>query len=256
VNRLQTLFALPKEKVIPFLTAGYPRCDSTADLVLAAEQAGVDMIEIGMPFSDPLADGPVIQAASKQALENGLTLNLLLSQLSEIRTVSDIPLVLMGYVNPILNMGMERFLDRCAELEIDGLILPDVPLDEAERYCTLCRCRNISPILLVAPNTTEERIRLISKIAGDLLYATSILGVTGSALNSREQCETYFARVRKSSCSPFVVGFGIRTREDVIWINQQADGAVIGTVLLEKLGQSPDPARTVRAFLEELAGQE
>ncbi len=255
MSRLRTLFATPKEKVIPFLTAGYPRLDSTVSLVLAAERAGADMIEIGIPFSDPLADGPVIQVASKQALENGLTLDILFYHISEIRKVSAIPLVLMGYLNPIFNMSMERFLDRCAELEIDGLILPDVPLDEADRYCTLCRLRNLSPILLVAPNTSEERIRIISKIAGDLIYATSILGVTGSALNNREQCEAYFTRVRKNSSSPFIVGFGIRTRTDVIWINKQADGAVIGTAILEKLSQCQDPVPVVRTFLEELAGQ-
>ena len=137
MSRLQTLFSSPKEKVIPFITAGYPNIDSTVDLALACAEAGADMIEIGIPFSDPLADGPVIQASSQKALENGITVEKILQQVRKIRNSTDVPLVLMGYINPIFRLDCELFIDYCREVGVDGLIIPDLPFHEAGNFCEL-----------------------------------------------------------------------------------------------------------------------
>ena len=255
MSRIKSLFSSPKEKVIPFFTAGYPKLNSTVDLVIASCDAGADMIEIGIPFSDPQADGPVIQASSQKALENGITINKIFQQVEEIRKSIETPIALMGYINPILKMGTERFLDRCCEASIDGLILPDLPLTEAESFCVLAREKGVSPILLVAPNTSGERIRLISNMAGDLIYAVSVLGITGNALSSRKTLKGYLSRVRENSSCPFIVGFGIKNRDDIIWFNKQADGAVIGSEIIKIINGSKNPAHLAKNYIKELKGK-
>jgi tryptophan synthase alpha chain len=254
MNRIQTLFSEPKERLIPFLTAGYPELDSTVELVCAAAESGADMVEIGIPFSDPQADGPVIQASSQQALDNGMTLNILFDQVAEIRKRIDVPLALMGYYNPILKMGHEHFLDRCISTGIDGLILPDLPLDEAEPFCEMAKDKGISPILLVAPNTSNERIRKISELAGDLIYAVSILGITGNDLASKDALAEYLNRVREHSITPFVVGFGISTRNDVTWFNEHSDGAVMGSAIINNMSEQSDPIEATKKLIQELKG--
>jgi len=254
MNQIQKLFSEPKEKLIPFLTAGYPELESTVDLVCAAADAGADMIEIGIPFSDPQADGPVIQASSQQALDNGMNLNKIFEQVTEIRKRTDVPLALMGYYNPILKMGHETFLDHCVLSGVDGLILPDLPLEEAEPFCELAKVNGVSPILLVAPNTPNERIRKISDLAGDLIYAVSILGITGNDLASKDALAEYLNRVRKNSVTPFVVGFGISTREDVVWFNKYSDGAVVGSAIIKKINGSTNSMEITKELILELKG--
>lgn len=254
MNQIQKLFSEPKEKLIPFLTAGYPELESTVDLVCAAADAGADMIEIGIPFSDPQADGPVIQASSQQALDNGMNLNKIFEQVTEIRKRTDVPLALMGYYNPILKMGHETFLDHCVSSGVDGLILPDLPLEEAEPFCELAKANCVSPILLVAPNTPNERIRKISDLAGDLIYAVSILGITGNDLASKDVLAEYLNRVRKNSVTPFVVGFGISTREDVVWFNKYSDGAVVGSAIIKKINGSINSMEITKELILELKG--
>mgnify|MGYP001447157984 FL=1 len=151
-------------------------------------------------------------------------------------------------------MGTERFLDYCCETSVDGLILPDLPLSEAESFCILARKRRVSPILLVAPNTSAERIRLISEMAGDLIYAVSVLGITGNEHSSRKSLIEYLSRVRQNSTCPFIVGFGIKTRDDVIWFNEQADGAVIGSAIIKKLDDSENPEYIAQNYIKELKG--
>ena len=254
MNRIKKLFKEPKEKLIPFLSAGYPALDSTVDLVCAAADAGADMIEIGIPFSDPQADGPVIQASSQQALDNGMTLKIIFEQVVEIRKQTDVPIALMGYYNPILKMGHETFLNHCVSSGVDGLILPDLPLEEAVPFCKSAKAKGIAPILLVAPNTPNERIKKISKLAGDLIYAVSILGITGNDLASKDALEKYLNRVRKNSVTPFVVGFGISSREDVIWFNKHSDGAVVGSVIIKNMDGSSNPVETTKSLIQELKG--
>jgi len=254
VNRIQSLFQKPGEKLIPFLTAGYPELDSTVELVLGAVGAGADMIEIGIPFSDPQADGPVIQASSQQALNNGITLKIIFQQVEQIRNQTEIPIALMGYFNPILKWGQAGFLDRCVSVGIDGLILPDLPLDEAKPFCKMARSKGISPILLVSPNTPNERIKLISEISGNLIYAVNILGITGNTLASKDTLLDYLSRVRKHSVTKFVTGFGISTRNDVKWFNENSDGAVVGSAIIKKMDRASNPIETTIKFIQKLKG--
>ena len=255
MNRIQKLFSEPKEKLIPFLTAGYPELGSTIDLVCAAADSGADMIEIGIPFSDPQADGPIIQASSQQALDNGITLKTIFEQVTEIRKRTDVPIALMGYYNPILKMGHETFLDYCISSGVDALILPDLPLEEAEPLCELAKSKGVSPILLVAPNTPNKRIRKISELAGDLIYAVSILGITGNDLASKGALQEYLNRVRENSVTPFVVGFGISTRDDVVWFNEHSDGAVVGSAIIKNMNGSSNPIKTTKSLIQGLKGK-
>ena len=235
MNRIKELFSKDSKKLIVFITAGFPKKDSTKDLVLEAIRGGADMIEIGIPFSDPQADGPVIQEANEIALKNGITLLEIFEQVKEIRKQTDIPIALMGYYNPILKMGTIDFIKKCNDAEIDGVILPDLPFDESVEFCNNLKDKNISPILLVAPNTSKERIQKISNLAGDLIYAVSILGITGNDLSSKNNLENYLAKVKENSETPFMVGFGISSSEDVEWFNSFSDGAVVGSAVIKKV---------------------
>ena len=252
MNRIQTIFKNKTEKVIPFLTAGYPDKGDTVNIVLAAEKSGAAMVELGMPFSDPLADGPLIQKSSQIAIENGVTINWILETVSDIRKQSEIPIVLMGYINPIFKFGLTNFLGICSKVGVDGLIIPDLPPEEADDFLKLSKTNAISPILLVAPNTPEDRIQSISKLAGDLIYCVAILGITGSRLSVDAQLKSYLDRVEKNSDCPFIVGFGIERRDDVIAINEMAHGAVIGSAIIKEISKSDDPILAVEKYIENL----
>ena len=178
MNRIQELFSKNREKLIVYLTAGYPELNSTKDLVLSAIDSGADMIELGMPFSDPQADGPVIQFSNEKAIQNGINLGIIFNQLEDIRQETSKPIALMGYYNQILKWGLKAFISDCKSLGIDGITIPDLPLCEADEFCKLSKSMDISPILLVAPNTPDENIVKISKKAADLIYAVSIIAVS------------------------------------------------------------------------------
>ncbi len=246
------LFSQPGKKFVPFITAGYPNLESTVDLVLAAEQAGVHMVELGMPFSDPLADGPVIQEASQIAIKNGVNLHVILDMVREIRTISNIPLVLMGYMNPIHRYGIDKFLKEAGDAGVSGLILPDLPPEEGEAIFDSIKSRGMSPILLVAPNTKPERITMLGDLAEDLLYAVSILGVTGSSIAKGSRLERYFGLIQDQTATPFVAGFGISTPDDVREVATIADGVVVGSALLKQIENSDNPIATAHDFLSEL----
>ena len=252
MNRIQKIFQSRSEKVIPFLTAGYPNKEDTVAMVLAAEKAGAAMVELGMPFSDPLADGPVIQKSSQKAIENGVTIQWILNKVAEIRQQSEIPLALMGYINPILKYGLKEFMSNCREVGVDGLIIPDFPPEEAEEYVASARENVISPILLVAPNTPANRIKEISKMAGDLIYSVAILGVTGGKGADEGKLKKYLHRVETNSECPFIVGFGIKVRTDVVEINKLAHGAVVGSAIIEQLKNSNDPVQTISNYIQKL----
>ena len=239
-NRLTTkLIQLRKRNekaLVLFLTAGYPQLDSTAPLSLELAQAGADIIELGMPFSDPLADGPVIQASSQQAIKNGITLEHILGQVKEIRKHTNIPLVLMGYLNPILHYGEERFFDDTAKAGVDGIILPEVPLEESDRFLSLNRKHRLADILFVSPATSDERIQNIDKISSGFLYCVSTTGVTGRS--NIGDIGSYVKRVKRNAKKNLVlVGFGIKTPEDAQRIAQHADGVIVGSALIQKITQ-------------------
>ena len=240
MNRIRNLFKKDKDKLIVFLTAGYPEINSTEKLVLTAVESGADMIEIGIPFSDPQADGPIIQKASEKALSNGITLDIIFQQVKSIRKKTNIPISLMGYYNPIIKRGIDRFLADCVLNEIDGIILPDLPYDEGKEFCSKAKQLGISPILLVAPNTPNKRIEEISNLSNDLIYAVSILGITGNDLGSKKELIKYLDRVKANSSCPFIVGFGIKTNDDVKWFNKYSNGAVVGSHILNHINADED----------------
>lgn len=252
MNRIQKIFNNRTEKVIPFLTAGYPSKADTLKMVLAAEKSGAAMVELGMQFSDPLADGPLIQETSQIAINNGVKIQWILEVVAEIRKQSEIPLVLMGYINPILKYGTGEFISDCKRVGVDGLIIPDLPPEEAEELAGLAKNVGICPILLVAPNTPDERIRDISKLAGTLIYCVAILGITGERGASANELRQYLKRVEKNSNCPFVVGFGIKDRIDVVEINAMAHGAVVGSAIIEQLQKSNDPVNVITNYINKL----
>ena len=253
MNRIKKIFQTRSEKVIPYLTAGYPHKEDTVRMVLAAESAGAAMVELGMPFSDPLADGPVIQASSQTAIDNGVTISWILETVIQIRRQSEIPIALMGYINPIIKYGLSLFISDCNESGVDGLIIPDLPLEEADEFMEMSKGNDICPILLVAPNTPDIRIQEISKSADDLIYCVSILGITGSAGAAVDQLKSYLIRVEKNSACPYVVGFGITERSDVINVNKIAHGAAVGSAIIRELGKTNDPVKCVKNYIKSLS---
>lgn len=237
-NRLTTKLTQFREQkkkaLVLFITAGYPQLDSTVPLVLELAQVGADIIELGMSFSDPLADGPIIQASSQQAIKNGITLENILDQVKEIRKHTDIPLVLMGYLNPILHYGEEKFFADARNAGIDGIILPEVPLEESSRFLSFNRKNNLADILFIGPTTTDERIRTIDKISSGFLYCVSTTGVTGRT--NVGDIESYVKRLKRNAKkNPVLVGFGIKTPEDAQRIAQHSDGVIVGSALIQKI---------------------
>ncbi len=220
--------------LVLFLTGGYPTLDSTADLVLALEDGGADAVEIGMPFSDPMADGAMIQRSSAVALANGVTIPWMFGQVSRLRERTSIPLILMGYVNPILRYGVDRFFVDAAAAGVDGVILPEVPLGEWERFRAIVDAQHLCGILLVAPTTSPERVRAIDEASSGFLYAVSSTGVTGGTpgVNAMEYIKETRKHVRKN---PILVGFGISSPGHAHAFARVADGVVVGSALLREL---------------------
>lgn len=238
MNRIQSLFAKKKDtKVLNiFLTAGFPHLEDTVDLVKGFEEAGADLIELGMPFSDPLADGPTIQKSSELAIQNGATISWILDTVREIRSQSDIPLVLMGYLNPVLKYGLSQFVQDANEAGVDGLIIPDVPLEESERILELLRGTDISFIHLVSPTTSNERMQRIDEISSGFVYCISVTGVTGSrdGESVAKSVDSYIDRVNQNiTKNPVLVGFGIKNREDAMVISKNTDGFIVGSAVIE-----------------------
>ncbi len=196
MNRIDQLFSLKRENILSvFFTAGYPSLNDTVPIAQALEQAGVDMIEIGIPFSDPIADGPVIQASSKTAIDNGMTLKLLLEQVKEARQTVTIPIILMGYLNPVLQYGMEHFFTDAAAAGVDGLILPDMPMDEYKHsFQEKMKSAGLHNIFLISPTTVEKRIRQIDNLSNGFIYAVSSSSTTGARTGFQPEQLAYFER--------------------------------------------------------------
>ena len=233
-ERLAVLQQRNKKALALFITAGFPKLHDTPWIALEAENGGADLIEIGMPFSDPLADGPVIQRSSARALRNGVTLDRIFKQVGAIRKRSEIPVILMGYLNPILAYGLERFFAHAGASGVDGVILPEVPLEEAPRFASLIRRHELAQILLVTPTTTPARRGLIDDASTGFLYCVSATGVTGR--RSTHPDLAYVARVKRTARkNPVLVGFGIRRREDVSRFSSVSDGVIIGSACIEYL---------------------
>lgn len=236
------MFQQKKENILSvYFTAGYPRLDDTGRVMQALEEVGVDMLEIGVPFSDPMADGPVIQASGTQALRNGMSVKTLFSQLEDIRNSVTIPLVLMGYLNPILQFGFENYCKRAAACGIDGLIIPDLPFVEyLENYKPVADRYGLHMIMLITPETSEERIRLIDDQTSGFIYMVSSASVTGSRNSFGEENLAYFRRVNAMGLkNPRLIGFGISNRETFDAACREAAGAIIGSRFIALLGNEP-----------------
>lgn len=221
-----------------FITAGYPHPDETVDLVLGFEKAGADIIELGMPFSDPLADGPTIQHSSEVALANGITMDMIFGMVRQIREKSAIPVVLMGYINPVFSYGIERFFKMAAESGADGVILPDVPVEESGYAEEHARRYGVPIICLVAPNTGDERMQLIDQKSNGFVYCVSIAGVTGTRDGSEvsNSVDTFIERVNRNiKKNPVMIGFGIRNHENAMAISEKVDGFIVGSALIDNI---------------------
>ncbi len=222
-----------------YFSAGYPSLNDTVHIIQDLEKSGVDMIEIGLPFSDPLADGPTIQASSTQALHNGMTTQVLFDQLKDIRKTVSIPLVIMGYFNPMLQYGIEDFCKKCAEIGIDGLIIPDLPVDVyADQYKATFEKYGLINIFLITPQTADERIRFIDSVSDGFIYMVSSASVTGSQTGFGNIQENYFKRIAGMNLNnPQIIGFGINNAETFKQATQFAKGAIIGSAFINHLTQ-------------------
>ncbi len=240
MNRINIKLQENKKILSIYFSAGYPSLTDTVEIIQDLEKNGVDMIEIGLPFSDPLADGPTIQESSTQALHNGMTTQVLFDQLKQIRKTVSIPLVIMGYYNPMLQFGMENFCKQCAEIGIDGLIIPDLPVDVyAREYKDTFEQNGLKNIFLITPQTSVERIRFIDSVSDGFIYMVSSASVTGSQSGFGNVQEEYFKRIADMNLkNPQVIGFGISNKETFNQATQFAKGAIIGSAFIKNLTEN------------------
>ncbi|HMJ68541.1 MAG TPA: tryptophan synthase subunit alpha [Cyclobacteriaceae bacterium] len=254
-NRLQQLFANTKKPLLSvFYTAGFPKLDDTSLIAASLEKAGADLVEIGIPFSDPVADGPTIQQSNKVALENGITLPLILQQVREIRKAVNIPIILMGYLNPVMQYGVERFAKDAGAAGVDGVILPDMPLAEYERdYRKAFDDNGLLLTFLISPTTSEERIRKIDQLSSGFIYAVSASSTTGAKSGFAPAQMEYFERLKKMKLkNPFLIGFGISNNDTFKQASQFGAGAIVGSAFVNMLKDSKDIGKDVEVFVKEL----
>lgn len=254
MSRISDLFRKKKERVLNvYCTAGFPRLESTLEVIRALQAGGADLIELGMPYSDPLADGPVIQASSTRALANGMSIARLFDQLKEMRRDVHVPVLLMGYMNPILQYGFERFCEAAAHCGVDGLILPDLPIFEFEtEYGPVIRKYGLDFVFLVTPETSDERIRKVDALSTGFLYAVSSSSTTGGTKDLGDQ-EAYFRRLEEMRLdNPVLVGFGIRDKQSFEMACRHTGGAIIGTAYIRAIEGAADIGKATKEFLDSI----
>lgn len=255
MNRINQLFKTADRSILSiYFCAGHPTLEGTADVIRALERKGVDMIEIGIPFSDPMADGPVIQDAATKALRNGMSLRTLFGQLDGIRRDVGIPLILMGYLNPIMQFGFERFCHRCVETGIDGIIIPDLPFkDYLEEYKPVADKFGLKIIMLITPETSDERIRFIDDNTDGFIYMVSSAATTGAQKEFDAAKQQYFSRINGMNLKhPRMIGFGISNKQTLDSANSNAAGAIIGSKFVSLLEETHDAARAMDMLYEAL----
>ena len=242
MSRLAARFAQLREErrrgLVTYVTAGDPDLERTGEILCALDRAGADVIEVGVPFSDPLADGPVIQRATERALAGGATLKGVLGLIARSRASLDTPIVLFSYANPVLRLGAERFADLAREAGVDGVLVLDLPIEEAGDFRALLAARGIDTILLLSPTTTDERLRKAASLGTGFLYAISRLGVTGARERVADGAEEMVRRIRAVSPLPIALGFGISKPEHVREVGQWADAAVVGSALVNVIAEA------------------
>jgi len=255
MNRIELLFNTRKKNILSiYFTSGFPELNDTTTIINHLDNSGVDMIEIGMPFSDPVADGPVIQRSSEKALRNGISLKLLFNQLSQIRKATDIPLIIMGYINPVFKYGMEKFLSKCKETGIDGVIIPDLPVEEyIKSYKGLFEKYGVINIFLISPQTPDARITYIDSIAKGFLYIVSSSATTGSLKKFDESQTDYFKRIRFLNLkNPALIGFGISDKTTFQSACEYANGAIIGSAFIRALEENSISGESIDQFVRKI----
>lgn len=256
MNRIKELFVRKPNNIISvYFTAGYPKLNQTLPIIRELENSGVDLIEVGMPFSDPLADGPTIQDSSMVALNNGMTIELLFEQLEGFRKEVKIPIILMGYLNPVMQFGIERFCQRCKAIGIDGLVIPDLPLAEyKEVYHEMFQENGLENVFLITPQTSEERIRLIDSLTDSFIYMVSSSATTGVKENIFESQKAYFERTLQMGLkNPRLIGFGISNNKTFTKACEYSSGAIIGSAFVKAVGNSNETLQlAVRKFIKSI----
>jgi tryptophan synthase alpha chain len=251
-NKLITLFQTKNKNLLNvYCTAGFPKKESTAEVLLALQKSGVDMIEVGMPYSDPIADGPVIQDSNMIAIANGMTIELLFKQLKFIKKDIHVPLILMGYLNPVMQYGIEKFCADAAMAGVAGLILPDMPMYEYEHiYKKYFIENNLSLIFLITPQTSEERIKKADSLSSGFLYAVSSNSVTGSTLSNEGQNEYFVKLAAMKLKNPLMIGFGINNKETFENACKYSAGAIVGSAFIKAINKTKNIESTTKAFIK------
>lgn len=257
MNRINQLFRKKKNILSIYFTAGFPQVDDTTTILNELQNSGADMIEIGIPFSDPLADGPIIQHSSEVALKNGMSLKLLFEQLKSSNIQhrsSSIPLILMGYLNPVLQFGVENFCKCASEVGIDAIILPDLPIDEyLNEYKSILKKYGLKNIFLITPQTSEKRIRYIDKNSDGFIYMVSSSSTTGVKNGIDKGKQKYFSRIKKLNLkNPLMIGFGISNRTSFTKACEYANGAIIGSAFIKAIGDSNDLQKDIHNFIKNI----
>jgi len=254
-NRITALFEKKSNHLLSiFYTAGFPGLNDTKQIAEALQASGADLIEIGIPFSDPIADGPTIQESNKIALDQGMNLSLLISQVKELRSTVNIPVILMGYLNPVMQYGVERFMRDAAEAGVDGLILPDLPLGEyVEQYKSLAESLNLSVSFLISPTTSESRIKQIDSVSSGFIYAVSSSSTTGAKKEFSEEQVAYFKKLAALNLeNPFLIGFGISNYHTYTQACRYASGAIVGSSFITMLKNSQDLGTDISTFIKSI----
>ncbi|WP_370513158.1 tryptophan synthase subunit alpha [Fulvivirga sp. M361] len=257
MNRINTLFANTRQKVLSvYFTAGFPNIDDTLSVAKHLEKAGADIVEIGMPFSDPVADGPTIQESNKQALDNGMNLELLFKQLEKLRDNVSIPVILMGYINPVIQYGVERFCQSCEAVGVDGLILPDLPMAEyLTEYHSTFEKHGLKNVFLITPQTSEDRIKTVDDNTDGFIYMVSSASTTGAQSSFGDEQKSYFEKVNGMELkNPALVGFGISNRTTFEQATAYSAGAIVGSAFIKLLSKSDDLENDINTFVKELKG--
>jgi tryptophan synthase alpha chain len=251
--KIQESFSKGRAVLMPYFTIGYPDYQTSLDVVDACVEAGADLMELGVPFSDPLADGPTIQHSTQVALENGITVKRCLEAVKSLRLRGvNIPLILMGYINPVLAFGLGKFVTEAAQAGANGFIIPDLPPGEASELQFLCRQHDLDCIFLLPPNSSDERIRFVAEQSSGFVYLVSVTGITGERATLPVELAEFVARVRVQTDKPLAVGFGISTPEQAGAVGQIADGVIVGSALIKAVGQSTHPVKAACEFVRSL----
>ncbi len=245
MSRIQQTFERCKAEnrtaLMPYLTAGYPNLETSQQILAEMVNAGADLIELGTPFSDPLADGPTVQHTSQVSLDAGTTLKDCIDIVRDARANEiETPIMLMGYFNPMVKYGLTKFVEDCADAGVDGFIVPDLPIEESDRLRSDASEHGIDLIFMVAPTTTDDRLKMVDERGSGFVYCVAVTGVTGARENMSSEFESYMNRVRSFTHQPLAVGFGISTQEHVQQVGKSADGAIVASAMINYMNEHPD----------------